>query len=59
MTVDPIFSSSLQIASTTSRESPTPKKRNTFPAISYILYKLSMKLSSSNEITTQFINHNT
>ena len=43
MTVDPSFYSSIQVASTASRGSPTPAKRNIFPAISYILYEWLMK----------------
>ena len=47
MTVDPSFSSSLQLASTTSRASPVTSKEQDIAAISYILYQWLMKITYS------------
>ena len=58
MTVDPSFSSSLQIASTASRASPTPAKKKIFPAISYIVYEWLTKQHAYDITIRQFINHN-
>ena len=58
MMVDTSFSSSLQVASTTSRGSPTSTKRNIFPAISYIVYEWLMKQHAYDIAIRQFINHN-
>ena len=50
MTIVPIFSSPLQLASTASRVSPITCKEQGLPAISYILYQWLMKQHIHNNI---------